>query len=191
MKGLQKGFTLPELIIASTVAVVISGLLLVIMVNSTGLFYEQSSRVSQGVNVNDALSNIRQTLRSASSIASQYPEIGTPEYSSNQTSVVFKVSAIDPTGNIIPDTQDYIVYYVSDEKLYERILPNAQSSREDKTQVLSNKVETILFEYLGPADNPVVADTAGKVKITLGLKELVGGVNQTHIATSEASLRND
>lgn len=187
----QNGFTLPELIIASSVAVVISGLLLVIMVNSTGLFYEQSSKVSQGVSVNDALSALRQTVRSASSIVSQYPETGTPEYSSSQNSVVFKMSSIDSSGNIIFNTYDYIVYYINKGKLYERTLPNALSSRSGKTRVLSNKVNTIIFEYLNSAQTLVPPSSASKIKITLGLKEVIGGVSETHIATSEANLRND
>lgn len=187
----QKGFTLPELIIASTVAVVISGLLLVIMVNSTGLFYEQSSKVSQGVSANDALSDVRQTARSAISVAVQYPETGTPEYTSSQTTAVFKVASIDSSGDIIFNTSDYIVYYLDDNKLYERTAPNAQSNREDKIRVLSNRVEIILFEYLDSYGDIVATNVASKVKITMGLKELIGGVSQTHIATSEANLRND
>lgn len=187
----EKGFTLLELIISSAVGVVISGLLLVIMVNSTGLFYEQSSKVSQGVSVNDTLSNIRQIARSASSVASQYPETGTPEYSSSEMSIVFKVAAIDLTGDIITNIHDYIVYYVTADKLYERTLPNAQSSREDKTHILSNRVEIIKFEYLDSLGGLVTPDVASKVRITLGLKELISGVSQTHIATSEANLRND
>ncbi len=188
---ISNAFTLPELIIASSVAVVISGLLLVIMVRSTGLFYQQSSKVSQGVSVNDALSNIRQTLRSASLIANQYPETGTPQYTSGAAQVVFKVPSIDIPGNIISGTHDFIVYYLNDKKLYKVILPNDLSSRENKTQVLSNRVEIILFEYLDSNDNTVSPVASDKVKITIGLKELTGGVDQTHIATSEANLRND
>lgn len=187
----QRGFTLVELIIASTVAVVISGLLLVIMVNSTGLFYEQSTKVSQGVNVNDALSSVRQTARSAISVSSQYPEVGTAEHVSSQTAVIFKVSSIDQEGNIIPSAEDYIIYYLSNERLIEVVLPNVQSSRKNKSRVLSNTVEILIFEYLNSSDDPVVPDTADKVKITLGLKQLTSGNNHTHIATSEANLRND
>ncbi len=75
----NKGFTLMELLIVMGLTTVISLFLVGIMINSTGVFYKESSTLQQGLNINDALSKILESIRQASSISNSYID-GTTTY---------------------------------------------------------------------------------------------------------------
>lgn len=165
------------------IAVVVGALLLVIIVNSAGLYYKQSSKLEGGLNSNDALFKIRQSVKEASSID--------PLSSSEQ--LVLKISAIDSSGNIIDNAFDDFVFLKDQNKLRFKILPNALSSRKIQDQIFSTNVESITFQYFNLANPPVEVSPqlASKVKVSLILKQKSGADFETTIATSEASLRND
>lgn len=179
----SKALTLVEVLIAMGIAVVVGALLLIIIVNSAGLYYKQSSKLEGGLNSNDALFKIRQSVKEASSID--------PLSSSEQ--LVLKISAIDSSGNIIDNTFDDFVFLKDQNKLRFKILPDALSSRKIQDQIFSTNVESITFQYFNLANPPVEVSPqlASKVKVSLILKQKSGADFETTIATSEASLRND
>lgn len=188
---MNKAFTLPELIIGMVVAVLVGGLLLSLTVSSTGLFYQQRSKVSQGLGSNDALSQIRSLVKQAQSVAVQYPETGAANYTSRADSMVLKLPAIDSSGNIISSTFDFAVYLKTDDKLWGKIFPTSPSIRKSQNQILSANVESILFQYFDSQNTQVVPSSAVKVKITLRQNTTVGNIEETNVATTEANLRNN
>ncbi|MBI2330344.1 hypothetical protein HYU94_03060 [Candidatus Daviesbacteria bacterium] len=177
------GLTLIEVLIAVGIATVAGVLLLVIIVNSVGLFSKQSSKVQEGLNMNDALSEIRSSIKQATGIAD----------TSSANQLVLRVSSIDTSGNIIDNTFDYFVFSLDQHFLKFKILPDSLSSRKAQDRVFSSSVDNINFQYFNSATPPVevIPPSATKVRTTLVLKQQFGADSETSTATSEASLRND
>lgn len=186
----SRGFTLVELIISTAIAVVVGGLLISIFVSNTGLFYRESSKISEGLGINDSLSSIRSSIKQTQAVASGYPLVF-PAYTSSTSELVLQIAAIDSSSNIIANTYDYIVYTTSQNKLYMKVFPDALSSRKSVDKILSSNVTSVVFNYLDSSGNSVTPVSAIKVKVTITLNQQVGLGTETNIATTEANLRND
>ena len=188
------GLTLVEVLVAMGVASIVGALLLVIMVNSAGLFYKESSKVEQGLSLNDALLNIKQALRGASNVASTYPPTGSPTYTSSATQLVLKVPSIDSSGNIVSGVFDYFIFFQDGGKLRFKTFPDdGQSARKGQDQIFTTNLDSLIFEYFDGQIPPqqVQPNLAVKIKITLSLKQKAGAGIETNVATAEANLRND
>lgn len=179
----SKGLTLVEVLIAMGIAVITGSLLFVIIVNSSGLFYKQSSRLQEGLNSNDALMKFRQSIKEASSIDS----------TSTAEKLVLKISSIDSSGNLIDNTYDNFEFYKDQKFLRFKVTPDALSSRKLQDQIFSNSVENLYIQYFNSAIPPleVSPQLSSKVRISLTLKQKAGADYEISISTSEGSLRND
>lgn len=191
----EVGLTLVEAIIATAIAAVVGILLPIIIINSTNLFYTQSSKVEQGLGINDALSKIRETIKESNSVAAAYPPQGAPTYNSNSGQIVLKIPALDSSGNAVSNAFDYFVFFLDGDKLRFKIFPDTSlpSSRKSQDQILSLNVTILNFQYYNSATPPseVSPTAAAKVKISLTLRKKSGLEVETNSATSEANLRND
>lgn len=189
---MRKGLTLIEVLLAMGTASVISVLLLVVIVNSAGVFYKQSSKVQEGLNINDALAEIKSSIKQASSVAESYTW-GSTTYTTSANQLVLRVASIDPSGDILSDTYDYFVVFTDQNILYFKIFPDPSSFRQLKDRVFSTSVDSLNFQYFN-SDTPPVETTpvnAAKIVTTLTLKQKSGVGFETSIAISEANLRND
>lgn len=189
----QRGLTLVEALFTLGIAVVVGTMLLVIIVNSAGLFYGQSGKLQQGLNLNEALSAIREAIRGSSSVASSYPEIGSPTYTSGATQLVLKVPSINSQGEVISSTYDYYIFYKDANKLRFKTFPAIQSTRKAQDQIFSTSLHNLTFEYFDAQTPPqqVQPNLAVKIKITAVLRQKAGAGFETNTATAEANLRND
>lgn len=189
---MKSGFTLIEVLVTTGIVIVAGILLAGIVVNTTGISLQQSSKVDLGIEANDALSKIRQGVKEALSIASTYPEVN-PVYTSSPTQLILKLNSIDGVGNIIADNYDYFVYFSSSNKLYFKSFPTAQSVRKAQNQILTTDLDTLVFEYFSNSNPPqaVAPNLAARIRTTLSFKAKAGLSNEIYIATSEATLRND
>lgn len=190
---MHNGFTLVEMLIVTAIATVVASLLVVIIANSAGLFYKESAKIGQGVSANDALSKFRQAVKQSSSVASSYPEDSSPIYTTSATQIVLKIPSIDADGGTISNIFDYFVFLKDQDKLKLKIFPDVQSFRLSHDQILSSKVENLLFEYYDSQTPPqqVQPPSAKRIRMTLTLKQKSGADFEESVATSEASLRND
>lgn len=188
----MRGLTLVEVLIAVGIATIVSALLVVIMVNSAGLFYQESSKLTAGLNINDALSKIRSSIKESSAVVSSYTS-GLTSYTTGATQIVLKIPSVDSLGNIISDTFDYSIFFLDQTKLRFKLFPDAQSSRKPQDQIFSTSVDSLSFKYFDSQNPPseVTPTSAFKVRISLTLKQKNGGSLETNTATSEAGLRND
>lgn len=188
----QRGLTLVEVLISFSIAVAVGGLLLITLVNSSGLFYKQSSTVSIGLNTNDALAKVRQSIKESNRVAALYTS-GSETYTSGATQIVLQVPSLNFENNIIVGVFDYFVFFQDQTKLRFKIFPDPLSSRRTQDQIFSTNVDNLVFKYLNSANPPVEITpiTATKVRITLALKQRSGATYESNIATSEANLRND
>lgn len=191
MKVKNIGFTLTEVLIALGIASVVGTLLLVVIVNSAGLFYKQSSKVEQGLGVNDALAQVSSRVKEASSVAVSYQD-GVITYTSGANQLVLRITSIDELGDLIADTSDHFVFLLNQDKLTLKLFPDAQSSRHAQNSILASNVTGVLFQYFDLQNPPqeIQPSTALKIKITLVLKQRSGADFEVSTATSEANLRN-
>lgn len=169
-------------------------LLLIIIFNSAGLFYKESSKVGQGLGVNDSLSAIRSGIKESSAIVLSYPVGSSPTYTTGSTQLILSVSSIDSNNNLISGVFDYYVFFLDGDKLKFKSFPNVDSSsRKEANQILSLNVDSLLFQYFNSQIPPqeVSPSLASKIRITLKLKQKSGAGYEQSIATSEANLRND
>lgn len=169
----RSGLTLPEVIIGVAVVALVGGLLVLMMIQSAGLFSRESSKISQGVGLNDSLSKIESSIRKSSGALA----------SSNSSQLALKFPAIDGSGNIIANTFDTEIFILEEDKLKYKLLPDPQSSRIALDTILTKNIESLDFKYLDNLNQEVTATLAKKVIATISLKE--------QIASAEANLRND
>lgn len=186
----MKGFTLIETLIALTITILISGLLLATLLNSTNVYQNQSKKIEQGLETNTALSTIRENIKTASSVVEQY-QIGSQTFISDQDTLVLSHSSIDSSGNIISAADDYLVFTVDDKFLQFKLFAHEQSSRKNQDQILTKNVDNIVFEYFDSDGQISLPKDASKVKATIVVSQK-DGLNQLSLtATSEATLRNN
>lgn len=187
----QMGLTLIELLISLSIAILAGILLLTVMVNTLGLFYKESSTLTQGLSINDALSKIRSAVKQSSAVTSSF--ISGVTYTSSATQLILKIASIDSSNNLIANTFDYFVFFLDEGKLRFKTFPDVSSSRDPQDQIFSTNVKSLEFKYLDlqSPSNEVVSGTASKVRISIILQQRSGIDFETIAATSEASLRND
>lgn len=192
MKLLKNGFTLVEIIISIAI-ISISGMLLnVIMINSTNVSLGQSLKVEQGLDMNNALSQIKTHIKQSAGISSYYPNSQAPVYTTSSTQLILNLPSIDSSNQIILGSFDSFVFFQSNNLLKMKSFPDAQSSRKSMDQILSNKIDSVKFTYLDNS-NPskeISPSAASKVRITINLKQKKGLNFETSVATEEANIRN-
>lgn len=188
----KKGLTLVELLITMSIGVVVGTMLLVILVNSGGLFYKESSKIEQGLNINDAFSVFDEAVKQAVAIETSHA-FGSTTYTSGIDQLVLKMSAIDSSNNIISNAYDYYIFFLDQTKLRLRTFPDPQSSRKSRNQIFSTAVDSLTFKYFDNSNPPneVLPASAKKVRMEIILKQKSGAGFETNIATAEANLRND
>lgn len=188
----QKGITLVELLISASIAALVGSLLLIIVVNSSGLFYKESSKVDMGLATNDVLGEVRKSIKQSSAVEASYA-VDSVTYTSGLTQLVLKIPSIDSSNNIIPSTFDYFVFFQDEKKLRLKTFPDASSSRKASDRIFATTVDELVFNYYNFENPPseVTPANATKIKISLKLKQRSGATHETNTATSEANLRND
>lgn len=186
----EKGFTLVETITTLGIATVVGTLLVIIIVNTGGLFYKQASKVEQGLSVNDALYKVQESIKASSGIAASFTS-SSSTFTTGPGQLVLKIPSIDSSGNVITNTFDHFVFFLDQKKLLFKVFPDAASTRSPKDQIFSTNADTLIFNYFDSQNQEVTPNLAVKVRVTLGLKQKAGAGTEQNIATSEANLRND
>jgi prepilin-type N-terminal cleavage/methylation domain-containing protein len=190
MKNLRNGFSLAEVILVLAISTIVGVLLLSILVNSTGVFYTETSKVDLGVSANDSLVKMRGYIKEAVAVATSNP-IGSPTFTTGTNTLVLKIPALDSSGNIISKTYDYVAFYKSGDKFYIKTFLDASSHRMNEDMFLTSAVNNLVFDYYDSAGVVITPVGAVKVKATIVLAKKAGAGTETNIATSEANLRND
>lgn len=191
MKSGGFGFTLVELLIVMVLGIIISITLAAILINNSEIIYKQSSRVSQGLSLNDALTSIKNYIRQASSVAISYPETPPATYTSSSSQLVLKLAAIDSNGDIIQNTFDYVIYLKDGDKLKLLLIKDISSTRNALNSILAKNLDQLIFNYYDSTGTSVIPQDAKRVKVSVSLNQKAGSKYETNVATGEANLRND
>lgn len=188
----RKGFTLLELVITLSIAAVAGVLLIQLLVQNNGLFFQQQATVSQGLNLNNAVSQISNDIRSSNGVVSGYPIIS-PTILSSQSSLVISIPSIDPSGNVISNTYDYIVVGQDGQNsslLREWLYSDPASSRTSKNRVLVKDLSLIRFYYMNSNGVVVSPTQASKINFVINISTKLGVSNQQSSSSAQVILRN-
>lgn len=187
-----KGFTLPEVIIATVVATLVGSLLVAILANNTNLFYHQSVKISEGLGVDDATGIFRTKLKEATGIAASYPPTS-PIYFSDSTHLVLKLPSIDGNSENLNGVSDFAIFFKDGNKLYLKVFPNElpPSQRKAEDQVVAFNVSNLLFDYFDKGGLEIDPTESKKVRMTITVEQNIGSKPQDNTAISEVELRND
>lgn len=187
----QKGFTLIEIILVAGIAVIIGTLLVVVLVNNSGMYYQENSTVTSGIGLNDVMDELSTDIKQAAAVVSGYPE-ASPNFTSGAETLILKLPALSASGNI-PDVYDYLVISkdgTNPKILRKYIFPDPQSTRSAVDQVLTTMLDSIQFSYLDKSGNTVSPDVATSVGTTIKLLSKTGSVGSSKSATIMTTLRN-
>lgn len=193
MKGI-KGFSLIEILVAGTVASIAGALLISTLVQSSGVFSEQSAKISQGLISNDITTSVRESIKQASGVAVSYPETGTALYSSGTETLILKVPAVDSQGNPIENITDYIVIAkdMQDPTILRRLyFKDPISFHKEENMVLTTKLSSVSFSYLDGQGNSVSPSSAAKVRFIINTSEKAGYSQTESSDSGEVNLRNN
>lgn len=189
---MNRGFGLVELLIAITLAGVIGTVLVTLLVQNQGLFIRQSTKVSQGINLNDTQAEISNSIKVSSGIVSTNP-IGTPQFTTGSDIIVLSLPAIDSQGQKIEQVFDYIIILQdsSTSTVKKKLFASASSSRPAEDKVLARGVQLLQFVYKDQIGNIVSATSASKVNFTITLLDTSGYGQQQTALSGEVTLRNN
>lgn len=168
----QNGWSLLELLIVITIAAVAGGLIVNILVSSSGIFFDQSTQISHNLSLNQSELELTQIIKSTPGIVSQYPVSGTPQFTTDGDTLIARLPAINESGNVIDSVYDYVVVEADPEKpeiLRKQIFLDELSVRNEEDKVLSTNLSEIEFNYLDVNNNPVTPDQAVRVNFLINL----------------------
>lgn len=189
----NSGFTLLEILVGMAVGVVAGGLLVSILVQSNGVFLKQGVQVSEGLSLNQSISEINADIVQSSGVVSSYPVSGQPQYTTGANVLVLQVPSINSSGNVISNVYDYIVISADTQKKYllrEMVFPDAQSSRKSLNKILSTSLNYVIFYYFDSHSATVSPLLATKINYSIVLNEKVGLGTKVASSSSVANLRN-
>lgn len=183
-----KGVSLLELLVVIVISAIAGGLLIGILVQNNSLFLSQTNKIYGGVGLNDISLKLKDDIQSASFVAASF---GT--YTTNATSIVLGVPAIDASGNTIEASQDYVIYQKDpnlNNLLRRVVVPNASSSRRAANEVITNALYSLQFNYLDKTGSPTPASQASRVSFDISLLSNNQNKNTPRSISGQAFLRN-
>ena len=194
-KKTESGVTFFEILIGLSIAAITGLLLSSSLVQNSNLLFNQNSRVLQGTGLNNASSELNELLRSAQSVAVQYPLIS-PQYITGLSTMVLALPSLDSGGNIISNTYDYAVVTKDNAHanlLKKLVFPNSspQSFRKSENKVLVSALSNLVFYYLDSNNLNVSPASAVKINYIINESEKAGKGNQTSSRSAQISLRNN
>lgn len=143
---MKKGFTLIETIVVIAISVVaLLALVNLFLIFNTTYGNQQAFMAASG-SAGGAMNALEAAIMPADHVLASHSFSGTT-YSSNATTLVLELPAVDSSGNIIANTEDYIAFYSSSEKLYRLIQTGAGSARHSGLTQLSTTLNSISYTY--------------------------------------------
>lgn len=185
------GFTLIEVLLTSAIAMVVAVILIGVLINNTGLFYQQSGVVKEGLSLNNTLQTISLQIKQSTAIASGYPDIS-PTFMSSANQLVLKLASLDASG-VIAGKYDYIIIYQDPalpKVLRMQTFADPASNRNSADEVLTTVLDSVIFSYFDRQGLTVVPTSAVTVKVNLTVLEKSGQIGSKRASSISVTLRN-
>ena len=166
-KKLASGMTLIELLIGLAVFAI----LILFLANFFVSYYDSFSNLQASNSVSEStglfINAISNAIRQANKVDVSRTISGNV-YTSDDTTIVLELPAIDNTANTISNTYDYMIFYLDGENIYWIVDANASSSRKSGSQIISSNISSLSFTY----DNPSVS-SASKVDVVVTAQKTI------------------
>jgi prepilin-type N-terminal cleavage/methylation domain-containing protein len=215
----QKGFTLVEMLIT----MIMISLLSLMVANFIADWLQTASlaqvRTTLLSNAQDALDNVGNDIRlsGAADQPNRWPDPNGPSgnqygWTSNSSTLVLARLATNSSNNVIyADTSKYIsqkdnvIYYVSNKKLYQRIIAASDANTSATTtcppalatascpadRKIAQDVTNFSITYYNADDQVVVANEARAIQLSITLTESQGGKNVSATYATRMVFRNE
>ena len=190
----KNGFTLVEMLIAVSVVGVMGTILVSLLTNNSAIFSDQNTKITQGLELNTAVTHVEEAIKSATGVVSQYPPTGGATYTTGANTIVLSLPAINAQGLVIENTYDYLVIANdpgANKILRKKVYPNALSTRTTEDMVLSTKLSKLEFSYLDSSNSIVSPVQATKVGFIINVTDLVATESKTSSASGQLNIRNN
>ena len=188
MNRRNKGLTLVELQVASSIALIILSAALALYLFSWRSFTIGNALLDVYSNSRNASGWLTRDIRCATQVVPQYPETGSPAYQTGDHVIVLKVPSVDGSGNALNSSYDHIIYKLQDGDLYRIVQKDASSSRPNENRAIAHYCTSLTFrsgnyglKYY--ADNNILS-TINTVAIYLP-------INKSTISLSGAGMANE
>lgn len=176
----QRGLTLVEVTVAMAIFVVSSLVIVSLFIYHAKLFQIEERVSSLKINKSLFTKNFNEAGGAASAVIASWNIGGTPYVSSSST-VVFKIPAVDLSGNLLANLFDYVVFYRDAGNVLMKTEAAAGSRKKSGQKLLASSAENLIFRY-----NSASPQDASLIEAFLYLKT---GSSRELISTS-ALLRN-
>lgn len=190
----RRGFTLVEILIGVGAAGVIGAILVGLLSQNQRIFSFQSSKVNQGVELNNSYDEVEQTIKTAGGVVTQYPATGLPTHTTGLNTLVMTIPSITAQGAVIPNINDFVVFArdTQNPKILRKLLyPAATSSRKLVNKVLSTKTSKLEFFYLDSADQTISPVQSAKIGFIINVSDTISTEAQSSSVSGRINLRNN
>jgi len=178
----SQGFTLVEVAVVSAILLLMVGFLGYLSVKHFWVYNSQIAELNIESDARQALDDIDNYVRGAHRVISSYDI-----YSTDSQTLILQIPSIDSSNQIISDTYDNVVFYLSSDSLIRQVFPDGDSSRSASTKTLANGIDVDTFEFsYDDGDYSLVKQVATLITI------MQGNPNQKRSITisSQSTLRN-
>lgn len=178
-----KGITIIEAVVASSILAMASIVIVSLFINQSRLYKIQNSGGEIKMQKTVFLKTIKDMGEPASAVAASYTIGGEVRISSSST-IIFRLSSIDASGNILISKYDYAVIYREENIVYIELAADPSSVRKNTKRALATDAAGIMFRYNtdAPQNASVVTayirlvknsqEDAGEVAVILKNKQL-------------------
>lgn len=185
------GFTLVEILIGVAAAGVIGSILIAFLTQNSQIYTQQNTKVNQGLELNNAFTEIEDTIKSGGSVVSQYPPTGQAQHTTGLNTLVINIPSINAQGAVIQNTYDYIVLYGDAKVLRKKVFPDPASSREEMNTVLSTKLSKLEFKYYDSGGQIISPIQSAKIGFIINVSDNVATETHSSSASGQVNLRNN
>lgn len=192
---INMGFTILETVIAIGILGVVSLAILQIYISTQTTFYVQEARTSLQSDTRYSLDRINSWIKQSSSVISTYTASDDTVYNTDENELILKVPSVDANSNVINNKFDYLVFFpdTTDSTLLQQITyPDATSSRDNNTKIISDHLSSVAFVYYNSSGNQIMTGYEDSViiKTNISTEEVVRGNTLQVQLNTESKLRN-
>lgn len=151
IKSVKKsaGFTLLEVVIYCLIGVLIMLVIAQIFITQTNLGEKQTLQNDIERNATSGIEIIKTNVQSAKTVVTS-KTFGSTAYTSDNDTLILELPAVDPSGNLIAGSSDYVVFFrdpLEENLLKMTIEAAAGSARQSNTRIIATFVDSIEFRY--------------------------------------------
>ncbi len=181
---LGAGFTLVETLIVIFIFILTMLALMNMFLGYATLFNRQEAAIAATASASMIMSEVQSATLQADHVVASRALNGTT-YSSDASTLVLELPAINSSGNIISGVYDYVAFYASGTSMYRIISPGTGSVRLSGTKQLSSALNALTFTY---DDGDFTKVTAATIDVTT--QTLVKGIPTGIHVRQAVHLRN-